>query len=271
MAAHRHWRMSFAYSNGGTYLELTEMAFIAGGGVDLSVGGVSSATTTYGSGYESSKAFDKNNTTDWCSLGGVWPTALQYDHGAPVEPVAVKIRWSASSAWLPRTLGDMSAEWSDDGISWFGGLVLSVTSGSISPNTDMELGIVDMASVTARKQGGTIVAAGSPLPAFSGAKLQGGSFVWADIYNGGMGRVKGTVKDKGTPNVPVSERVRLYRMRDGIMIREQWSARGTGAYSFDGIDPNEIYYVISFDQDLAFRAVIADNLTLAGGGVELIA
>ena len=90
-------------------------------------------------------------------------------------------------------------------------------------------------------------------------------------FGQGVGRVRGTTKDKGSPNVPVSERVRLYRMRDGQLMREVWSTPGTGAYSFDYVDETEPYFVISFDHDLAFRAVVADNLTLAGGGVELIA
>lgn len=86
-----------------------------------------------------------------------------------------------------------------------------------------------------------------------------------------VGRVKGTTKDKGTPNVPVSERVRLFREQDGYLVREVWSAPGTGAYSFDYVDETQTYTVISYDHDKAFRAVIADNLTLANGGVELIA
>ena len=86
----------------------------------------------------------------------------------------------------------------------------------------------------------------------------------------GIGRLKGTTKDKGTPNVAVSERVRLYRQKDGLFMRETWSTPGTGAYSFDYIDELDTYFVVSFDHDLTFRAVIADNLTLAGGGVELI-
>jgi hypothetical protein len=87
----------------------------------------------------------------------------------------------------------------------------------------------------------------------------------------GIGRLKGTTKDKGTPNVPVSERVRLYRQKDGMLMREVFSTPGTGAYSFDYIDELDVYFVVSFDHDLNFRAVIADNLTLANGGVELIA
>jgi len=84
-------------------------------------------------------------------------------------------------------------------------------------------------------------------------------------------RLRGTTKDKGTPNVPVAERVRLYRERDGMMLREVWSTPGTGAYSFDYIEETETYTVISYDHNGSFRAVVADGLTLANGGVELIA
>ncbi len=90
------------------------------------------------------------------------------------------------------------------------------------------------------------------------------------VLGQGIGRVKGTTKDKGSPNVPVSERVRLYREQDGLLMREMWSAAGTGAYSFDYIDELQTYTVISYDHDKAFRAVVADGLTLANGGVELI-
>lgn len=91
----------------------------------------------------------------------------------------------------------------------------------------------------------------------------------ANVMNG---RVKGTTKDKGSPsNVPVSERVRLYRQRDGLLVGETWSVRGTGAYSFDYVDATEAYTVLSYDQDATFRAVVADGLTIANGGVELIA
>jgi hypothetical protein len=95
-----------------------------------------------------------------------------------------------------------------------------------------------------------------------------------DFYNpvrgNGTGRLSGTTKDKGTPNVPVSERTVLFRQRDCQVVREVLSAPGTGAYSFDYIDETETYFVVSFDHDGVFRAVLADNLTLANGGLELI-
>jgi hypothetical protein len=95
-----------------------------------------------------------------------------------------------------------------------------------------------------------------------------------DFYNpmrgNGTGRISGTTKDKGSPNVPVSERTVLFRQADCQVVREVLSAPGTGAYSFDYIDESEVYFVVSFDHDGFFRAVIADNLRL-GNGLELMA
>lgn len=126
-----------------------------------------------------------------------------------------------------------------------------------------------------KQQSMVVLPTSGATPAYLGAmlrdRLRGRKDFVGVLLGQGIGRVKGTTKDKGSPNVPVSERVRLYRMRDGERIREVWSTPGTGAYSFDYVDEVETYFVISFDHDLAFRAVVADGLTLANGGVELIA
>ena len=82
-----------------------------------------------------------------------------------------------------------------------------------------------------------------------------------DTYYGGKGRISGSTQVKGTPNYPVSRRVRLIREVDGVMIREQWSDPVTGAYSFDNIDATQKYTVITYDYQHSFRAVVADNLT----------
>lgn len=77
-----------------------------------------------------------------------------------------------------------------------------------------------------------------------------------------IGRIAGTVRDKATPppNRPVAERVRLYRQRDGMLIRETRSNATTGAYAFEYIDEFERYFVIAFDKEELYRAVVADNL-----------
>jgi hypothetical protein len=84
------------------------------------------------------------------------------------------------------------------------------------------------------------------------------------------GRIVGTVKRKSDPtNVPLKRRVRLYRDRDGMFIREGWS-NTAGDYVFEYVEENEAYTVLAHDYQFNYRAVVADNLTLANGGVELI-
>lgn len=84
------------------------------------------------------------------------------------------------------------------------------------------------------------------------------------------GRIVGTVKRKDDPaNVPLSRRVRLYRDRDGMLIAETWSD-AAGNYRFDYIDAGEAYTALALDHQHFYRAVAADNLTLANGSITLI-
>ncbi|MBL0143862.1 MAG: hypothetical protein IPP91_17600 [Betaproteobacteria bacterium] len=81
-----------------------------------------------------------------------------------------------------------------------------------------------------------------------------------DVYFGGAGRITGTVKEKGTPDLPVVRRVWLHVLASGIPICETWSAPD-GAYAFDRLDVTQRYFVVAFDHNGNYRAVIADNLT----------
>ena len=81
------------------------------------------------------------------------------------------------------------------------------------------------------------------------------------VLGEGIGRVKGTVTTKGSPNQPVHRKVRLIRERDGVVIREVWSNAATGEYDFQYVDEAQRYTVVSYDHLHNYRAVIADNLT----------
>lgn len=79
----------------------------------------------------------------------------------------------------------------------------------------------------------------------------------------GLGRVRGRTveqEDKNSPKVPVSRRVRMYRERDGLLIRETWS-NAQGEYDFQRIDSTTAYTVLSYDHEGDFRAVVADRVT----------
>lgn len=81
-----------------------------------------------------------------------------------------------------------------------------------------------------------------------------------DVSYGGGGRVSGTIKVKGTPNAPVSRRVRLIRDIDAVCVGETWSDPVTGAYEFTLVDRRVTYTALAYDYTEVFRAVAADRL-----------
>lgn len=78
------------------------------------------------------------------------------------------------------------------------------------------------------------------------------------ILGKGIGRIKGHVKN--TPGTPVFRKVRLHRERDGLLIRELWSDRVTGAYDFQYVDELQKYTVISYDHTGTYNGVIGANI-----------
>ena len=85
-------------------------------------------------------------------------------------------------------------------------------------------------------------------------------YVQFDLYNGGVGRVRGTVKDKALPiNIPVFCRVDLIDEQSRVVIREQWTNPVTGAYDFKGIKMGVPYTTLAYDPTGAERAVVANG------------
>lgn len=81
-----------------------------------------------------------------------------------------------------------------------------------------------------------------------------------DAYNGGVGMIYGTTKEKNTPaNTPLRRRVLLIDEASRMTIRETWSDAATGNYEFRGVKQGVKYTVISYDHLHNYRAVIADN------------
>lgn len=85
--------------------------------------------------------------------------------------------------------------------------------------------------------------------------------VTAGESGGARGRITGTVKIKGTPDYPVSRRVRLYRELDGALVAQTFSDPITGEYEFDGVNVSLRYTALAYDHTYNFRAVVSDNLT----------
>ena len=82
-----------------------------------------------------------------------------------------------------------------------------------------------------------------------------------DLEDGGQHRIVGTVKVKGTPNVPVHRRVVLINERSRRIVRETWSDPVTGYYAFEGIRGDVAYTTLAYDYTGNYRGVLADNLT----------
>lgn len=108
--------------------------------------------------------------------------------------------------------------------------------------------------------GAAIRAGGVQTPSGRPQALVGAAKFVKEAYYSGYGVIAGTVKEAGSPDLPVKRRVRLYRKQDGVLIKETWSA-ADGTYQFDRIAQGILYYVISFDHTGNFNAVIKDSIT----------
>lgn len=103
------------------------------------------------------------------------------------------------------------------------------------------------------------------VPAWKMLRAQPPSLV-QDVECGGDGEVVGTTKNAGTPNYPVSRRVRLVRKRDGVLARETWS-NANGDYAFRSIRRGDDYVVLSHDHTGLYNAVISDSVSAVQMGV----
>ncbi|MVT28114.1 hypothetical protein GO496_10915 [Acidovorax citrulli] len=90
--------------------------------------------------------------------------------------------------------------------------------------------------------------------------LSGAEHLARDVQFGGAGRIWGTTKTKGTPNVPTKARVVLLHQRSKVVARETWSMPATGAFEFAGIDTRQQFLVLAEDVQGNFRPVAASRL-----------
>lgn len=133
-----------------------------------------------------------------------------------------------------------------------GGILLNTVGGRVAPGEPLFLGI------------GPAITYGTPAiapPVYLGVETGSVKDYVSGVLGQGIGRVRGTVKEKATPNAPVHRKVRLIRERDNLLIREVWSDRATGEYDFRYVDEAQTYTVLSYDHLHNYRAVVADNLT----------
>ena len=257
----RHWRVFFSGTATGVGLSIREVAFLDSGGIDLSIAGVASASSVNGAN-TADKAFDKNTATAWAPSGVEYQSSLTYDHTVPVSVSQVRIDIGNIGSLIA---APSSIRWANsaDGVNWSSPAPLLLVSGSVASSTEATYDLLQRSDFAVSLLPGEVAAfVGSVLPSgMPVTYVPDGAAPFHDFEFGGFGRIAGTVKEDGTPDVPVKRRVRLHREQDGLVVREVWSHPTTGAYSFDYIDATKRYTVITYDYEHDYRAVIADNIT----------
>lgn len=244
------WRVAFASSQGGAYVQLTEVAFLDAGGADLSTGGTARASSEYSSSYTAAKAFDKSVSTDWCTVYGDFPAWLQYQHGAPVDVAQVRIVCAANYAWLPPNAGSVSLYSGDAQETPH---MLTLLSGAFTAGSTVILGVSDFVPLS-------LVAL--PQPAFMSGKagrLYSGahplplpSRLAPDYRHSTLttGRIVDYMMLKASPTAPevpfVRGRVWLLRAIDGYKACECWTD-AQGRYTADGLELGIAYIPVGID------------------------
>ena len=248
MAAHRYWRATSFEAYAGGDLELSGFHLVFGGArvdapatltasVDPDVSGVVGAL----------QDTDISTSARW-SLSAAKTLTLNWDFGgSPVDVGDIRAT-GANEFRFPLIV---RVWWSDNATTWtslppYAGIAYAKSYGSLAATIPMN---VVKGRVTDLSPTRLTIESGSIKDTLTG------------VLGEGVGRVKGTVAIKGTPNQFVHRKVRLIREHDGRVIREMWSNPVTGEYDFKYVDELQKFTVVSYDHLLNFRAVISDNLT----------
>ena len=257
MSAHKSWRLTFAGSNDGTFVQLTEVTFLDQAGADVSVGGTAGASSVFSGAYAAANAFDKSLSTDWSTAANDFPARLWYTRTTAVDVRTVRIRCGTASAYLPRSMADIGVSTSDDGgVTWTGSFVYGavLTSGSIAGGAQFEFSVIDIDPAN--------LALLQPLPGFvqgraavpySGHHLAPlPSSLRQDFRQQGVttGVITDRVMFKATPSSPESPfaqgRVWLLRLADGYKAWEGWSNQA-GYYTATGLELGVDYIAVGID------------------------
>jgi hypothetical protein len=260
VAAHRYWALRCTAKDGsGNGVALSRLEFRASvGGTNLAVGGTASGLS--GSGQTPSRAFDGDNATQWYYGASSSPARISYDFTTDVDVGAVWLRLPSAGTYNGNTYGPgfVHVEWSDDGTNWSTGTGLSATAG-LGNDAEVEFAASDAAPpANLIGQIGWVQGFAPTWPA--PVRTLDGPQMLRRVDYGGLGRVRGTVKIKGTPDAPVRRIVRLVREIDAVCVHQVFSDPITGEYEFQGFDPLQKYTVLSYDLPGGFRAAIASGV-----------
>jgi hypothetical protein len=83
-----------------------------------------------------------------------------------------------------------------------------------------------------------------------------------EVGASGTYNISGTVKvEAGAVDTPVYRRVRLHDQPTGRLLREVWSAAGTGAWTFEGIRAG-VFFVMTRDHTGVYNGEIVTDIVV---------
>ena len=290
----RYFRIYITANNGDAYTSMQEIELRAlASGPDLtSPSTPSNQSSFFPNDYNTAAKLVDNDLSDYAkstwvtATGAVLPQWVSFDFGVSTTLLELAIWPQNLTAILARAPKDFQIQVSEDGVLWTTAVSFTNITGwvagtaktfaLVSTLTLIETNIVRgrSAPLDVSVLGlGPVISYGTTanVPLLHlGVETGSVKDTTSGVLGQGIGRVRGTVKETGMPNSPVFRRVRLIRERDGMLMREVWSDKVTGAYDFTYIDELQTWTVVSYDHLHNYRAVVADNLTLANGGVEMM-
>jgi hypothetical protein len=83
--------------------------------------------------------------------------------------------------------------------------------------------------------------------------------------SGTLSTPAGSTANIGSPSTPVRRRVRLHDQPTGRLLRETWSAAGTGVFQFHHLRAGT-FYVAAFDHTGQYGSVIESGVVLPSPG-----
>lgn len=260
MAAHRYWGVSLLSYFGGR-IALRTVAFKASPGGSL-LSAVSASASEQLAQFPAANLIDGDASTAWDTgtIGtDVWAWVM-LDFGAPVQPLELEVVTGATSAYIPAR----GFVWGSDD----SGATRQIYADSFQCKDPAWSTLTAYTSPVRSdlpragfRAAGASMRLGTAWPAQPlGTRLAGNAM--RSGFQTGPYRVPGNVYIDGTPDVPVSRRVRLFNRATAECVREVWSDAATGAYAFEKLPmPADGYFVVAHDHTNVFNAAIKDRIS----------
>ncbi len=242
MATGRFFKLAFVGFGSSTYAIQGAELYDVSGGVDLAH---SSGSATSNTGTPAN-AFDHNAGTAWNADGLSY---LQVDFGTSVSIDEVIVREDTANPFAFVTILA-----SDDSVLWRVVAAATAPAGAATTfNTTSEL-VHPQMGVVGRQECPGVRFSLTP------GHLLIGRQNMPNLGFKGNGVIEGEVDVLNVPlNTPLSRKVRVHLVSNGMLLREGWSDPITGAYRFDGL-PLLPCYVMTFDWTLNYNAVVKDGI-----------